>query len=51
MCIENVTSKSASILYRWYKLQEADVSHYNRRLCRFLAWAWVKGSYYVHVHV
>jgi hypothetical protein len=47
MCIESVTSKSASILYRWYKLQEAEVSHHNRRLFRLLAC--VKGSYYVHV--
>jgi hypothetical protein len=48
MCIESVTSKSASILYRWYKLQEARVSHHNGRLLRLLAC--VKGSYYVHVH-
>jgi hypothetical protein len=46
MCIESVTSKSASILYRWYKLQEAEASHHNRRLLRLLAC--VKGSYYVH---
>jgi hypothetical protein len=48
MYIENVT-QSASILYRWYELQEADISHHDRPLFRLLACC--NGPYYVHVHV
>jgi hypothetical protein len=47
MYIENVT-QSASILYRWYELQEADISHHDRPLFRLLACC--NGPYYVHVH-